>query len=62
MTTFPLIKYPTNSNHETLYPKLTNVLKNDLPKIAHNQKVIDVINEITSVYIIHKLLCFIKFM
>ena len=47
VTAFPLIKYPENSNYETLYPKLTNVLKNDLPKIAQNQIVIDVINEIT---------------
>ena len=47
VTDFPLIKYPENSNYETLYPKLTNVLKNDLPKIAQNQKVIDVINGIT---------------
>jgi hypothetical protein len=47
VTASPFIKYPPNSNYATLYPKLTNVLKNDLPKIAHNQKVIDVINEIT---------------
>lgn len=43
----PFVKYPEGSNYETLYPKLTSVLKNDLPKIANNQRVIDAIHGIT---------------
>ena len=43
----PYVKYPEGSNYETLYPKLTTLLKNDLPKISNNDKVINKIHEIT---------------
>ena len=47
VTASPFVKYPVNSNYETLYPKLTSLLKDDLPKIANNQKIIDAIHGIT---------------
>lgn len=46
ITLSPLFKYPLNSNYDSLYPKLTSLLKNDIPKIANNVKVIDTIHSL----------------
>ncbi len=43
----PYVKYPKDSNYESRYPKLTKYLKEKLPTIASNQKVIDAINDLT---------------
>ncbi|MHA7832519.1 MAG: hypothetical protein ACX93O_15595 [Flagellimonas sp.] len=43
----PFIKYPKNSNYETLYPKLTEYLKNKLPNVANIPKITDAIQEFT---------------
>lgn len=47
MTASPLIKYPTNSNYETLYPKLTEYLKNKLPSAGNIPLIVNTINSIT---------------
>lgn len=44
---FPMIKYPPNSNYENIYPELTEYLKNELPKIANNQTIVNAIHDIT---------------
>lgn len=41
VTAFPLVKYPLGSKYSKLYPKLTEYLKNQLPKIADNQFIVD---------------------
>tara|TARA_R110002051_G_scaffold73135_2_gene132720 strand:- start:16990 stop:18435 length:1446 start_codon:yes stop_codon:yes gene_type:complete len=45
----PLVKYPLTSNYANTYPKLTEFLKVELPKIIDNTKVIDAINDLTDV-------------
>ena len=45
----PLVKYPLTSNYANTYSKLTEFLKVELPKIIHNTKVIDAINDLTDV-------------
>ena len=45
----PLVKYPENSDYDSRYPKLTEYLKYELPKIANNQRIVDEINGITDV-------------
>ncbi len=47
VSAMPLVKYPENSTYETDYPKLTEYLKNELPKIADNQMVVDAIHDYT---------------
>ena len=47
VTAFPLIKYPENSNYETLYPKLTEYLKNKLPSVGDIPLIVNTINTIT---------------
>lgn len=44
---FPFIKYPPNSNYDTLYPKLTEYLKNQLPKVADIPLIVDTIKGLT---------------
>lgn len=48
---YPLIKYPANKalQYKTDYPKLTDFLQNELPKIAQNQKIVNEIHELTNV-------------
>lgn len=43
----PFVKYPKNSNYETLYPKLTEYLKNQLPKVGNIPKITNAIYEFT---------------
>jgi len=43
----PLVKYPENSTYETDYPRLTEYLKNELPNIADNQIVVNLIHDYT---------------
>ena len=40
ITSFPFVKYPIGSNYATLYPKLTEYLKYQLPIIKDNQAII----------------------
>ena len=40
ITSFPFVKYPVGSNYATLYPKLTEYLKYQLPIIKDNQAII----------------------
>lgn len=49
LSTFPLVKYPASKveEYKSEYPKFTEYLTRELPKIASNQKVIDVINDLT---------------
>lgn len=42
-----MIKYPPNSNYENIYPELTEYLKNELPKIANNQTIVNAIHGLT---------------
>ena len=41
VTAFPLVKYPLGSKYSKLYPKLTEYLKNQLPKIADNDFIVN---------------------
>lgn len=41
VSAFPFVKYPPNSNYTTLYPKLTQYLKNQLPTIKNNATIIN---------------------
>jgi len=43
----PLIKNPKNRKYETLYPKKTEYLKNQMPKVANSSKVTNAIHDIT---------------
>ena len=43
----PLIKYPKGSNYQNIYPKLTEYLKNQLPKVGDNPKIVNAIKNIT---------------
>ena len=45
VSAFPFVKYPVGSNYATLYPKLTEYLKNQLPTIKNNQTIINKIVE-----------------
>lgn len=45
---FPFVKYPPNSNYATLYPKLTEYLKNQLPNIKDNTTIINAIKKYTN--------------
>lgn len=47
ITPFPFFKYPPNSNYDTLYPKLTEYLKNQLPKVAEIPLIVDTIKYLT---------------
>lgn len=47
VSTFPFIKYPLNSNYETVYPKFTEYLKNKLPNVANIPKIVNTIKIIT---------------
>jgi hypothetical protein len=47
ITTNPLIKYPDDSNYEEEYPKLTEYLKNKLPKVADNNSIVNAIEQFT---------------
>lgn len=38
---FPTFKYPIGSNYSTLYPKLTEYLKNKIPQLINNQFIIN---------------------
>jgi hypothetical protein len=38
---FPNFKYPVGSNYSTLYPKLTEYLKNKIPELKNNQFIIN---------------------
>lgn len=51
LTPFPLLKYPPNlaQQYETQYPKLTEYLKNQMPKVANITKIVDAINEFTTI-------------
>lgn len=44
---FPLVKYPLGSDYASKYPKLTEYLKNQLPKIASNETIIASIKKYT---------------
>lgn len=44
---FPFIKYPLNSNYESVYPKFTEYLKNKLPNVTNIPKIISTIKIIT---------------
>lgn len=44
----PYVKYPVGSNYETLYPKLTEYLKNRLPTIKDNQVIVNAIKKYTN--------------
>ncbi len=44
----PYVKYPPNSNYETLYPKLTEYLINQLPTIKNNSTIISAIKKYTN--------------
>lgn len=43
----PFVKYPKGSNYAGQYPKLTEYLKNQLPKVAFIPKIVDAIHEFT---------------
>ncbi|UGU16389.1 hypothetical protein LS482_00635 [Sinomicrobium kalidii] len=43
----PLIKYPKGSDYATRYPKLTEYLKNQLPKVANISRIVYAINHFT---------------
>lgn len=45
----PLIKYPQGSNYSTKYPKLTEYLKNQLPKTGEIPKIVNTIKEISGI-------------
>ena len=47
VTTFPLLKFPSGSNYETEYPKLTEILKEKIPEMANNETIVNAINSIT---------------
>lgn len=44
---FPFVKYPEGSSYVSLYPKLTEYLKNQIPKVANIPKIVNAINEFT---------------
>ncbi|WP_213520793.1 hypothetical protein [Nonlabens sp.] len=48
VTAFPFVKYPTGSNYATLYPKLTEYLKNQLPTLKNNTTIIKSIKTYTN--------------
>ena len=48
ISALPFVKYPPNSNYATIYPKLTEYLKNQLPKIGDNSFVVSVIKKYTN--------------
>ena len=48
VSTLPFVKYPVGSNYANLYPKLTEYLKNQLPKIGDNAFIVSVIKKYTS--------------
>ena len=45
----PLVKYPKNSNYEKDYPKFTKYLREELPKLKENQKIIDAITDLVDI-------------
>ncbi|MBN2732606.1 MAG: hypothetical protein JXR26_09270 [Balneolaceae bacterium] len=45
VTYTPEVKYPEGSNYESMYPKLTEYLKNKLPRIKDNQTIINAIEK-----------------
>lgn len=47
VTPFPLVKYPEGSNYASQYPKLTEYLKNKLPKIGDIPLIVNTIKDIT---------------
>ena len=58
ITPFPLFKYPLNSNYTTLYPNFTILIKEYIPSLKTDQRLINTIHKLTNVnkqYIIDKL-------
>lgn len=47
----PFFKYPENSNYATLYPKLTEYLKNKLPTVKNNTTIVNAISAYTNMSI-----------
>lgn len=47
ITNYPEVRYPENSDYAEKYPKLTEYLKNKLPKIADNKEIVDAILKYT---------------
>ncbi|MFX0555933.1 hypothetical protein ACOCEA_04005 [Maribacter sp. CXY002] len=47
ITLSPFVKYPKNSNYSSQYKKLTEYLKNQLPKVGKIDKIIDAIHLFT---------------
>lgn len=48
ITSFPFFKYPDGSNYDSLYPTLTQYLKNELPTLKNNSIIINAIQNYTS--------------
>lgn len=48
LSCFPLVKYPPGSDYTTTFPKLTEYLKNQLPKLRNNSKIISAIQKYTN--------------
>src|SRR5690606_10753822 len=51
ISAIPFFKYPQNSNYATLYPKLTEYLKNKLPTVKNNTTIVNAISAYTNMSI-----------
>ena len=47
VSAFPFVKYPEGSDYTSRYHKLTEYLKNQIPKVADIPKIVNAINEFT---------------